>query len=124
MSFVPPDFTGFTWHDDEAGGTPLDATDLMLAQSELVEGFQAGDEAVASYAEVLVAPTATALAAEITRAEAAEALAAPKASASTIVNHGSTASTARPASWGFVIWVGSVQPTNIQTQDLWIDTSS
>lgn len=48
-----------------------------------------------------------------------------KASATTTVFHGSTASTARPTGWGHVIWVGSVQPTNIDTaNDVWIDTSS
>jgi hypothetical protein len=39
-----------------------------------------------------------------------------------VVNHGSTAGTARP-SFNAVYWIGSVTPTNAQVQDLWYDTS-
>lgn len=39
------------------------------------------------------------------------------------VNHGSTASTARPATYGSVEWYGSVQPTNATSTDTWFDTS-
>jgi hypothetical protein len=36
-----------------------------------------------------------------------------------VVNHGSTAGTARPGGVGCVIWVGSVEPTNSVNGDLW-----
>lgn len=37
--------------------------------------------------------------------------------------HGSTASTARTVGWvGPIIWLGSVQPTNLGANDIWIDT--
>lgn len=41
-----------------------------------------------------------------------------------VVNHGSTAGTARPAGATFVQWVGSVTPTNAVDGDEWHDTSS
>jgi hypothetical protein len=40
-----------------------------------------------------------------------------------VVNHGATASTARPAGALVVYWVGSVQPTNALNSDLWYDTT-
>jgi hypothetical protein len=39
-----------------------------------------------------------------------------------MVNHGATASTARPTGWAGVIWYGSVQPDNITGQDIVIRT--
>ena len=39
------------------------------------------------------------------------------------VDHGATASTARPTGYAAITWRGSVEPTNIQSQDLWIDTN-
>jgi hypothetical protein len=39
------------------------------------------------------------------------------------VNHGSTAGTARPTGFSSIEWYGSVQPTNAQVGDTWIDTS-
>lgn len=39
-----------------------------------------------------------------------------------IVYHGATAGTARPSVLGRVMWVGSVEPTNIATDDMWLDT--
>jgi hypothetical protein len=40
-----------------------------------------------------------------------------------VVNHGSTASTARPSGALVVYWVGSIQPTNAANGDLWYDTT-
>jgi hypothetical protein len=40
----------------------------------------------------------------------------------TFVNHGGTASVARPVGWGMVIWYGSVQPTNMVAPDICIRT--
>lgn len=42
-----------------------------------------------------------------------------KSSAMVVVNHGSTASTARPTGVGAVYWIGSVQPTNALAYDMW-----
>jgi hypothetical protein len=39
-----------------------------------------------------------------------------------MVNHGATASTARPTGWAGVIWYGSVQPDNITAPDIVIRT--
>lgn len=39
------------------------------------------------------------------------------------VNHGSTASTTRPAGVTIVMWIGSVSPTNSIDGDVWIDTT-
>jgi hypothetical protein len=41
----------------------------------------------------------------------------------TAVFHGSTASTARPATAAVVYWIGSVEPENGLNSDLWYDTS-
>ena len=38
------------------------------------------------------------------------------------VNHGSTAGTARPSASGAVIWIGSVQPTNATSGDIWMSS--
>lgn len=38
------------------------------------------------------------------------------------VNHGAVAGTARP-NFAMVIWRGTVQPTNMTGEDLWVDTS-
>lgn len=46
------------------------------------------------------------------------------ASGKGFVNHGATASTARPSGYASVEWVGSVEPTNAIDGDSWIDTSS
>ena len=40
------------------------------------------------------------------------------------VVHGATAGTARPAGATYVEWVGSVEPTNAQNDDTWVDTSA
>lgn len=46
------------------------------------------------------------------------------------IDHGATAGTARPvldsgsAAAACVVWLGSVQPTNATTDDLWWDTSA
>lgn len=37
--------------------------------------------------------------------------------------HGATAGTARPADYAVVTWIGSVEPTNATTNDLWVDTA-
>ena len=42
-----------------------------------------------------------------------------KSSAMVVVNHGSTASTERPTGVGAVYWIGSVQPTNALSYDMW-----
>lgn len=39
------------------------------------------------------------------------------------VEHGADASVARPAGYGSVEWIGSVQPTNAVDGDTWVDTS-
>lgn len=39
------------------------------------------------------------------------------------VNHGSTAGTARPTGYASVEWYGSVQPSNAQVGDTWVDTA-
>jgi hypothetical protein len=48
---------------------------------------------------------------------------AAKSSAFVVVNHGATASTARPTGIGAVYWIGSVQPTDAVNGDLWYDTT-
>lgn len=40
-----------------------------------------------------------------------------------VVNHGATASTARPTGVLSVEWIGSVQPTNAVNGDTWINTA-
>lgn len=42
----------------------------------------------------------------------------------TTVVHGSTASTARPASSIPITWIGTVAPTNATSNDLWVDEST
>ena len=37
--------------------------------------------------------------------------------------HGATAGTTRPAGFGVVTWIGSVEPSNAVNNDLWIDTN-
>ena len=81
-------------------------------------------------AEVNAVNTALALKADATATTTALAL---KADASTVntalgtkptfVMHGGTAGTARPTI-DFVIWVGTVHPTNSLATDAWIDTGS
>lgn len=39
------------------------------------------------------------------------------------VNHGTTASTARPTGYDSVTWVGSVAPTNATNDDIWLNTA-
>lgn len=39
------------------------------------------------------------------------------------VNHGATASTARPTGFASIIWRGTVAPTNATAEDTWIDVS-
>ena len=41
----------------------------------------------------------------------------------TQVVHGSDNTVTRPSGWAMVIWIGSVEPDNIATNDLWIDNS-
>ena len=40
-----------------------------------------------------------------------------------VVNHGATAGTARPADADIAFWIGSVEPTNANNNDVWVDTS-
>jgi hypothetical protein len=40
-----------------------------------------------------------------------------------VVVHGATAGTARPTGYTVVFWFGSVQPTNMLTNDLYINTT-
>lgn len=40
-----------------------------------------------------------------------------------VVNHGSTAGTARPSGAAAVYWIGSATPTNAVNGDLWNDGS-
>jgi hypothetical protein len=40
-----------------------------------------------------------------------------------VVIHGSNASTFRPTSYTSVLWIGSVEPTNANNNDLWLDTN-
>lgn len=42
----------------------------------------------------------------------------------TLVSHGATASVARPSGYSYVLWVGTVEPTNATDGDVWIDTSA
>jgi hypothetical protein len=46
-----------------------------------------------------------------------------RASYMAVVNHADDADVARPAGAAAVYWIGSVQPTNAQDQDLWYDTT-
>jgi hypothetical protein len=48
----------------------------------------------------------------------------PDSTYAVVVNHGSTATTARPSGAGLVIWVGSVSPNNAAASDLWEDTAT
>lgn len=47
-----------------------------------------------------------------------------KSETKAVVNHGATASTARPSGYGSVEWIGSVEPTNAIDGDTWVDTSA
>lgn len=49
MSFMDPSYTPFQWQDSPSTGTPLDEADLMAAETSLVSGFQAGDDAVVAW---------------------------------------------------------------------------
>ena len=42
---------------------------------------------------------------------------------SATVVHGATADTARPTGYASVMWMGSVEPTNAENNDVWIDTA-
>ena len=48
---------------------------------------------------------------------------AETANAKGFVNHGETAGTARPTGYASIEWTGSVEPTNMENGDTWIDTS-
>ena len=48
---------------------------------------------------------------------------ADSANAKGFVNHGATAGTARPTGYASIEWTGSVEPTNMENGDTWIDTS-
>ena len=48
---------------------------------------------------------------------------ATKALSTTFVEHGATSGTARPTGWGRVVWFGTVEPTNADDLDEWIDTT-
>lgn len=50
--------------------------------------------------------------------------AGPAATFATVVEHGATAGTARPANAVLVIWKGTVEPTNGEDGDLYVDTSA
>lgn len=39
------------------------------------------------------------------------------------VNHGASASTARPTGYAAIVWVGTVEPTNAMNGDIWEDLS-
>jgi hypothetical protein len=41
-----------------------------------------------------------------------------------VVVHGSTAVTARPSGYEAITWIGSVEPSNADNDDIWHDTSS
>lgn len=47
-----------------------------------------------------------------------------KSQVSGTVIHGSNASVARPAGFANITWVGSVEPTNAENNDIWVDTSA
>jgi hypothetical protein len=49
---------------------------------------------------------------------------ADEANAMGTVVHGATAGTARPSGYAVITWIGSVEPTNAENNDVWIDTSS
>ena len=40
-----------------------------------------------------------------------------------VVVHGSTAGTARPSGYAQITWIGSVDPVNKLTNDIWFETS-
>ena len=46
-----------------------------------------------------------------------------KSTAMGVIVHGATAGTARPTGYDVVTWIGSVEPTNATTDDLWVDNS-
>ena len=48
---------------------------------------------------------------------------ADSANAMGSVVHGSTAGTARPTGYNVITWIGSVEPTNAENDDIWIDTN-
>jgi len=48
---------------------------------------------------------------------------AVKSSTMGAVVHGATAGTARPTDYTVVTWIGSVEPTNATTNDIWVDTA-
>ena len=47
-----------------------------------------------------------------------------KSTVAGVVIHGATAGTARPTGFAMVIWIGSVEPTNAENNDIWHDTSA
>jgi hypothetical protein len=40
-----------------------------------------------------------------------------------VVVHGATAGTTRPTGYSQITWIGSVEPTNAENNDIWNDTS-
>lgn len=48
---------------------------------------------------------------------------ADESDVSATVIHGSTAGTSRPSGFASVMWIGSVEPTNAENDDIWVDTS-
>jgi hypothetical protein len=40
-----------------------------------------------------------------------------------VVVHGSTAGTARPTTFAVITWIGTVEPSNMAVNDIWIDTT-
>ena len=48
---------------------------------------------------------------------------AAAANAMGVVVHGATAGTARPSGYNVITWIGSVEPTNAENDDVWLDVS-
>lgn len=85
-TFTAPSYTPFQWHDGSSGGTPLNTTDLMAAETSLVTAFQAGDAAVVAWVlSVLAAAGLTFVIRESGGSYAARATGAPGASSTQTV---------------------------------------
>ena len=122
----PADITNLTSNDitdaTSTGKSLLTATSSTTARTAL--GLSAGATAGAGTASLLNTGTSSTnyvyspkVIADYVKAQ----VSAADANSFKVVNHGTNASTARPAGAMAVYWIGTAQPTNAVKGDMWSD---
>lgn len=99
MPFTPKD-----WKDSPDTTTPIDQTALEDLEERLSSYADDGSDAAFGLLNKVD---------NSTRA----------ASGLGYVNHGASAGVARPTGWAAILWLGSVEPSNAQNGDVWMDTT-